>query len=71
MIYFKLFFFLDFIKPGVVQMYRHYELFTLVWVTQLSEFFDEDAWPVAYALDEFFFVGTGLLLLYFVENGGF
>lgn len=75
MIYFKLFFFLDlkinFIKPGVVQVYRHYELFTLVWVAQLSEFFDEDAWPVAYALDEFFFVGTGLLFLYFVENGGF
>ena len=71
MINFKLFFFLDFVKLGVVQMDRHYELFTLIWVAQLSEFFDEDAWPVAYALDEFFFVGTGLLFLYFVENRGF
>ena len=52
-------------------MYRHYELFALVWVSQLSEFLDEDAWPVADALDEFLFVGTGLLFLHFVENGGF
>ena len=71
MINFTLFFFFDFVKPGVVQMDRYYEFFTLVWVAQLSEFFEKDAWPVAYALDEFFFVGTGILFLFFVEIANF